>query len=230
MNRQKEGAMGRKRFSIQLIIIVTVVFVLVGGMALNVMATTEEGWKLLSTGEFGKAEAIFEEILKGDAENTQAAYYLGLSLLMQEKYNEALNVFQNLKAALINKAVAGNAGTPNAGQVDIGLVRSYLGLKNYPEALKNLKAAEKAKADPVDLQTYNGAYYLEINENDTAKEALDKAIGLNSQNPYTYYYAGIASIRLGNPQKAVDMLKVFLEMAPYAPEAEHAKFLIDTLC
>ena len=210
--------------------IMSAVFILISGMALQVLATTEDGLKLFSTGEFEKAEAIFNEILKGDAENIQAGYYLGLSLLMQEKYNEALGIFQNLKDNLNNKAVMGNSKIPTVGQVEIGLVRTYLGLKKYPEALKDLNAAEAAKVDPIDLYTYKGAYYLEINENSNANEALEKALELNSQNPYTYYYAGIANIRLGNPQKAVKLLKQFLNMAPYAPEAEHAKFLIDTLC
>jgi len=208
----------------------TAIFILIVGVALHIPAKAEDGLKFLSTGEFEQAEAIFNEILKGDAENVQAGYYLGLTLLMQERYKKALGIFQNLKANIDNKSVMGNAEIPTKGQIEIGLVRSQIGLKNYPEALKNLKAAETAKADPVDLHTYKGSYYLEINENIRANEELEKALDLNSQNPYTYYYGGIANIRLGNPQKAVELLKVFLNTAPYAPEAEQAKFLIDTLC
>lgn len=208
----------------------SVVFVLAGGLSLHALAKTEDGLKSFSIGEFEKAEAIFSEVLKGDAENIQAGYYLGLSLLMQEKYNEALGTFQSLKANINNNAVVGNTEIPTKGQVEIGLARAYLGLKNYPEALKSLNAAEKAKADPINLHTYKGAYYLEMNENTRANEELEKALELNSQNPYTYYYAGIASLRLGNPSKAVKLFEMFLKMAPYAPEAEHAKFLVDTLC
>ena len=32
-----------------------------------------------------------------DPSETQANYYLGLSVLMQEKYNEAINIFVNVK-------------------------------------------------------------------------------------------------------------------------------------
>ena len=200
------------------------IFTLLCGMSLPAMAKTEEGLKALGTGNFDKAEAIFSEVLKGDAENAEAGYYLGISLLMQEKFNEALGVFKNLKATM------GNVEIPTKGQVEIGLVRAYLGLKNYPEALKSLKAAEAANADTVDIHTFKGVYYLEVNENDKANEELQKALELKSQNPYTYYYAGIVSIRLGHPQKAVKLFETFLEMAPYTHEAEHAKFLVDTLC
>lgn len=211
-------------------VLVPVLLVIAGVIPFNVMAGTQDGIQSISMGEFEKAEAILSEVLKGDAENVEAGYYLGLSLLMQEKFKEALGVFNNLKTSLDNKSATGNAETPARGRVEIGIVRSYLGLKNYPEALKGLTAAEKAKADPVDLHTFKGAYYLEVNENTKANEELEKALEMKSQNPYTYYYAGIANIRLGHPQKAVKLFETFLKMAPYTPEAEHAKFLVDTLC
>ena len=211
-------------------LLVSVVFIMINGMSLNVLAKTEEGLKSYSIGEFDKAEAIFREVLKGEADNAQAGYYLGLTLLMEEKFQEALGIFQNLKDNINNKEVMGNAEVPTKGQVEIGLVRTYLGLKNYTEAMNSLDAAETVKADPIDVHTYKGAYYLEKDENTRANEELEKAIELKSQNPYTYYYSGIVNIRLGNPQKAVKLFEKFLEMAPYAPEAGHAKFLIDTLC
>ena len=161
-------------------LLVSVAFFMVCGLSLKVMAKTEDGLKSFSLGEFEKAEAIFSEILKGDAENAQAGYYLGLSLLMQEKYSEALGTFQSLKANINNKAAMQNSEIPTKGQVEIGLARAYLGLRNYPEALKNLKAAEKAKVDPIELHTYKGAYYLEMNENTRANEELEKALELNS--------------------------------------------------
>ncbi len=208
----------------------SVIFILLSGMSLHVMGETEDGLNAFSIGEFEKAAAIFSEILKGDAENLEAGYYLGLSLLMQEKYSESLGIFKNLKAGIDNKTVMVNEEIPARSQVEIGLVRSYLGLKKYPEALESLKAAEKAKAGPVDIYTFKGAYYLEVNDNNRANEELEKALELKSQNPYTYYYAGIAKIRLGHPQMAVKLFETFLSMAPYTPEAKHAKFLIDTLC
>ena len=216
--------MNRKTITHRLLII-SVTFILLSGISLHALAKTEDGLNSLNIGEFEKAAAIFNEVLKGDADNLQASYYLGISLLLQEKFNEALDIFQNLKATAVD-----NSEMPAKGQIEIGLVRAYLGLKNYPEALKSLKAAEAAKTDQVDIHTYKGAYYLEINKNTRAKEELDKALELKSQNPYTYYYSGIINIRLGNPQKAIKLFEMFLKMAPYVPEAEHAKFLIDTLC
>lgn len=212
------------------ILLISVVFIIISGMSQHVQAKTIDGVEYFNTGKFEKAAAIFREILKGDAENVQAGYYLGLSLVMQEKYEEALGIFQNLMDSIDNKDVMKNVDMPDKGQLEIVIARTYLGLKKYPEALENLEAAEKDNADPVEIHTYKGAYYLEINENTKANEELQKALELESQNAYTYYYAGIAYLRLGDPAKAVKMLKAFLEMAPFVPEAEHARFLIDTLC
>ena len=210
-------------------ILASLMIIMTSGVSSYVLAESDDGLYSYSIGEFEKAEAIFSEILKGDAENVQAAYYLGLSLLMQKKYQESLGILKNLEANIDNKAVMKKTEIPTEGQVKIGLARAYLGLKKYPEALDMLNGAE-AKADSIDIHTYKGAYYLEINENNRAKDELEKALNLNSQNPYTFYYAGVCFLRLGDPQKAVKFFKEFLNMAPYAPEAERTKFLIDTLC
>lgn len=211
-------------------IVVSVVFALISGISLYAVAATEDGILSYNIGEFHKAEALFREVLKGNADDIQAGYYLGMTLLMEEKFKEALGIFQNLEDNINNKAVIKDTDVPTRGQVEIGLVRSYLGLKQYSDALKSIHAAERVKADPIDIHTYYGAYYLEMNENARAQKELETALNQKSQNPYTYYFAGISYLRLGHPAKAVEQFKVFLQLAPYAPEAEHAKFLIDTLC
>ncbi len=211
-------------------IVVSVLFAFISGISLFAMAATEDGIHSYNIGEFHKAEALFREVLKGNADDIQAGYYLGMSLLMQEKFKEALGIFQNLEDNINNKAVTKDTDVPTRGQVEIGLVRSYLGLKQYPDALKSIHVAERVKADPVDIHTYYGAYYLEKNDNSRAQKELETALNQKSQNPYTYYFAGISYLRSGLPTKAVEMFKVFLKLAPYAPEAEHAKFLINTLC
>jgi len=204
-------------------LLLSTVFIIISCLQLSALAQTETGMELFKYWEFKKAEDAFREAIKENPSDTHATYYLGLSLLMQEKYQGALKVLKKIKAS-------GKAGVPNKGQLTIALSRAYLGLKKYPKALEYLNASEKAKADSTDIHTYRGAYYLEINDATKAVRELEKAIDLGSQNPYTYYHAGITYLRLGNPAKAVQMLEMFLKLAPYTPEAEKAKFLIDSLC
>ncbi|HJX34004.1 MAG TPA: tetratricopeptide repeat protein [Desulfatiglandales bacterium] len=206
------------------------VVILISGMSLQVLAQTEKGIELYNSWEFNKAEEAFREVLKNRPDDAQAGYYLGLSLLMQEKYQEALDSFQKAKAHVDKAALSKKAGTPDKGQLEIALTRAYLGLKKYPEVWECLEAAEKANANPADIHTFRGAYYLERNNTENAVKELEKAIELDSLNAYAYYYAGYAYLRLGHPARAVDMFEMFLRLAPYAPEAGKAKFLVDSLC
>jgi len=212
------------------ILAVSAVVLLISGISLQAMAQTEKGIELYNSWEFNKAEEAFREALKNRPGDLQAGYLLGLSLLMQEKYQEALDVFQKEKASIDKAASSGEEGIPDKGQMEIALTRAYLGLKRYPEVWICLEAAEKANANPADIHTFRGAYYLERNDTENAVKELEKALELDPQNAYAYYYAGYAYLRLGHPARAVDMLEMFLRLAPYAPEAGKAKFLIDSLC
>jgi tetratricopeptide (TPR) repeat protein len=208
----------------------SIVMLLISGISLQVMAQTEKGIELYNSWEFNKAEEAFREVLKNRPDDIQAGYYLGLSLLMQEKYKEALDAFQKEKASADKVASSGKAGIPDKGQLEIALTRAYLGLKKYPEVWECLEAAEKANANPADIHTFRGAYYLERNDTEKAVKELEKALELDSLNAYAYYYAGYAYLRSGYPARSVDMFEMFLRLAPYAPEAGKAKFLIDSLC
>jgi tetratricopeptide (TPR) repeat protein len=211
-------------------LLLSVVFIFMNGMSLQVLAQTEKGIELYNSWEFEKAEEALREVFKNEPLDVRAGYYLGLSLLMQEKYEEALDVFQKIKASVDKAALSGEAGIPDQGQLEIVLTRVYLDLEKYTEAWECLEAAEKANADPADVRTYRGAYYLEKGDAKKAAKELEKAIELDSQNAYAFYYAGHAYLRLGNPARAVEMYKMFLQLAPYAPEAVKAKTIIDALC
>ena len=221
--------MNRKKL-ISSFIGLTVALVILCVSALTASAKTEDGLKYLSVGDYKKAEASFKGILKDDADNKEASYYLGLTCLLQEDFKESLDIFKNLLKTSGKKSAVKSNEIPTKGQVVIGLVRSYLGLKKYEDAHESLIVAEEVEADPVEILTYKGALYLEKNEDRKAYDTLKKAVKLNSKNPYTYYYAGVANIRMGKPKDAVKLFEHFLDMAPYVPEAKNARILVDTLC
>jgi tetratricopeptide (TPR) repeat protein len=200
------------------------VSILIVCMQYPVMGQTEKGMELFNALEFKNAEDAFRNVFTNDPENIEAGYYLGMSLLMQGEYEKAANVFEKLKAS-------GKTNRLNKGQLEIALTHIYLELDKYSEALKSLDAAKNAQANPADIHTFQGAYYLE-KDNDAQRglEELEKAIEMAPENAYAYYYSGYAQVRLGHPAKAVQLFRRFLELAPYAPEAEKAKILIDALC
>lgn len=213
-----------------IILVLSVVFSMMAVMTQPIFAQTNKGIELYNSWEFQQAEQVFREALKSDPKDVQASYYLGLSILMQEKYGEALEVFLKVKDAQDKASQASRSAVPDEHQIQIALAQARLGLKQYDEAWKNLEFAKKEHADSVDTHVYRGVYYLYKEDVKKAIKELDKAISLDEHNAYAHYYAGHAYLRSGNPAKAVEMLKIFLQLAPDAPEAVKAKALIDALC
>lgn len=213
-----------KLLRLQKFLLLSVIFMLTVCIQQPVHGQTENGKALYNSLEFKNAEDAFRNALLKNPDNHEAGYYLGMSLLMQGKYEEASDALEKVKAS-------DKGDIPGKGQLELALTQIYLELEKYPEALKNLDDAKKVGANPAAIHAFQGAYYLEKdNDAEKAIAELEKAVGLDPKNTYAYYYSGHAYIRLGNPAKAVQMLRLFLELAPYAPEAEKAKIVIDALC
>lgn len=214
----------KKSIGLPKILLFPAIIILVVSMRLPALGQMEKGMELFNSLEFKNAESAFRDALMKNPENGNAGYYLGVSLLMQGKYEEASGVLEEVKKSE-------KKGVPDKGQLEIALTHIYLELGKYPEALQSLDAAKKEGAAPADIHAFQGAYYLEKhNDAEKAIEELEKAIAMDPKHAYAYYYAGYAHMRLGHPAKAVEMLRMFIELAPYAPEAEKAKILVDALC
>ena len=202
---------------------------IVAVMTPAVFAQTKKGVDLFNSWKFQESEKVLREAVKANPQDIQAAYYLGLSVLMLDKHNEALAILLKAQDAMA-KAGKGNPANPDEYQIRIALARTYLELKQNEEAWKNLEAANKLNAGAIDGYIYRGAYYINKANLPQAIKELEKAMNMDNNNAYAHYYAGYAYLRSGNPAKAVDMFKLFLQLAPQAPEAVKVKALIDALC
>ena len=89
-----------KSTTLRKILVLSAMVLLISGMSFNVLAQTEKGIELYNSWEFEKAEKALQKVFKQDPADAQAGYYLGLSLLMQEKYQEALDTLQKVKASV----------------------------------------------------------------------------------------------------------------------------------
>jgi tetratricopeptide (TPR) repeat protein len=209
---------------------ILVVCSLVVVVSQSVFGQMKKGSELYSIGEFQKAEKVFREVLKANPSDLQANYYLGLSVLFQDKHNEALDIFLKVKQSRDKVDQRTRPAFPNECQIQIALARTRLELKQYDEAWKNLESARKEDANASDVYVYRGAYYLERDKNKEALKELEKAISLDAKNAYAFYYQGLAYQRTGEAEKAVHALKTFIELAPFAPEYDKAKGIITSLC
>jgi tetratricopeptide (TPR) repeat protein len=195
----------------------------------SIFAQTDKGIALFNSWKFQEAEKVFREVVKANPKDVQASYYLSLSALMLDKHSEALALLLKVQDSQ-SKAGQGRAAVPDEFQIRIALARTYLELKQNEEALKNLEAANKIRANTVDVLVYRGAYYINKANLPQAIKELEKAMSMDDNNAYAHYYAGYAYLRSGNPSKAVEMFKSFLQLAPVAPEAIKVKALVDALC
>jgi tetratricopeptide (TPR) repeat protein len=210
--------------------ILVVVFSLMAVVSQSVYGQMKKGTDLYSIGQFPKAEKAFREALKASPSNLQASYYLGLSVLLQDKHAEALDIFLKLKQARDKTDQKARPAFPTECQIQVALARTRLELKQYDEAWKNLESARAENANYSDVYVYRGAYFLEREKPKEALKELDKAISLDSKNAYAFYYQGLAYMRSGEGEKAVDALKTFIQLAPFAPEYDKAKGIITSLC
>ena len=206
------------------------VFALTAMLPPQIFAQTEKGIELYNSWEYKEAEKVLRDALKANPRDVPANFYLGLSILLQEKYSEALDLFLKAKDDRGKSTQLTPSNVPDEFQIQIALARAHLGLDQFAEAWENLESAKKLNADAPDVFVYRGVYYLHREKQQKAVKELEKAIRLDEHNVYAHYYAGHAYLRLGNAARAVDMFKIFLNLAPYAPEAPKAKALIDALC
>ena len=212
------------------ILLGSLVFSLMALVPQRTVAQTAKGVELYNSWDYQEAEKVLRAALKANPQDIRASFYLGLSILLQEKYKEALDIFQKVKDDQGKTEQRPGSPVPNEYQLQIGMARAHLGLKQYPEAWLNLESAMKLDARSPDVYVYRGAYYIQQEKPQEAIKDLEKAIARDAQNVYAHYYAGQAYLRSGNPARAVDMFKIFLKLAPQAPEAVKAKALIDALC
>ena len=212
------------------ILVLSIVVTLMAVMPFQILAQTNKGIDLYNSWKFPEAEKVLREALTAAPGDIQAAYYLGLSLLLQDKHEEALGIFLKAKNERDADKQRDKSAVPNDYQMQLALARTYLELKILPEAWASLEGAAKIHANDPNVYTFRGYYYLQKGDLAKADGELEKAIKLDAQNAYANYYLGLVYLRQGNPAKAVEMFKVFMQLAPLAPEAPKAKALVDALC
>jgi tetratricopeptide (TPR) repeat protein len=212
------------------IVVLSIVLCVSAVVPQQIFAQSQKGMELFNSWKLTEAEKAFRSAVQANPKDTPSQFYLGLSLLLQDKHEEALDVLLKVKSSQDKADQRSRPAVPSELQIQLALARTRLELRQYPEAWKNLESARKEDAGCSDVYVYRGAYYQQQERNQEAIQELEKAIELDSKNPYPYYYEGLAYQQAGQPAKAVDALKMFVSMAPDAPEAPRAKELIAKLC
>lgn len=211
------------------ILVLSVVFALIAAIPRQISAQAKKGVELYSAGQFKEAETAFRDVLKSNPSDTPNRYYLGLAVLLQDRFGEALDIFLKLKQSQDRADQLTRPAIPDEYQINLAMARARLGLQQYRDAWKNLEQA-RIEDPSSDVYVYRGVYYLQQEQLPEAIKELEKAISLDAKNAYAYYYAGLAYYKSSQGEQAVTALKMFLQLYPNAPEAAKAKEIIAKLC
>jgi tetratricopeptide (TPR) repeat protein len=169
----------------------------------------EKGWSKLSLGDFEGAEVALRKAIEISPNDTQAQALLGWALMHQEKYDEALRVFQ---AVLVK-------------QPDNSLARINLGYisfkkKSFAEAIEHLSRAIRLDNDrkaTLYAHFYLGLVYLERDMFEDAQTFFEKTISLGPNLIEAYYELGRAFWFNGQQQEATDAWKRGVETNKFNP-------------
>jgi len=207
------------------------------------------GKSYFSQGEYDKAIIEFEKSIELDENHTESYYYLGQCYLQKGiiEYNNKnifkayrlyrkANKFAEQVIPQYEKIIENNPKDLNS-YLKLGYIyetRSIVPFINeYNEALEYyLKALDLIEASPssagntgifIYLNTRIGYIYFEKKKYSQAIEYLESAIKISPQNVEAAYYLGLSYDKIGEKEKARELLSRVIEIAPQSEFAQEAE-------
>lgn len=172
----------------------------------------EEGEKLLSQNNFAEAERKFIDAIALDPKGLDAYKGLGELYFEQGKMTEAKETFEYILKL-------------NADNYD-----AYSHLGNIALAQGNPEAARVMLLKSIELDSQAAVHYLdlaktyrELDQSEEAYNALQKAVGLEPNNPRNLDALLDLSIILGKKKEAKDLLAKLTEVNPENQKIEEFK-------
>jgi tetratricopeptide (TPR) repeat protein len=169
----------------------------------------EKGWSKLSLGDHEGAEVALRKAIELSPNDTQAQALLGWALMHQEKYDEALRVFQ----AVLSKQPDNSLARINIGYISFKK-------KAFADAIEHLSRAIRLDNDrkaTLYAHFYLGLVYLERDMFEDAQTFFEKTIVLGPNLIEAYYELGRAFWFNGQQDEALDAWKRGVETNKFNP-------------
>ncbi|WP_445956300.1 tetratricopeptide repeat protein [Yeosuana sp.] len=147
--------------------------------------------------DYEGAKEDYINALKLNSEFTEARYSLAVTKNDLKDYDSAI-------------ADLGILSVYNAPEVFLQLGRAYLGLKNYPIALKHYNAAVLINPDTKTLYA-RGLFFMDINYFKNAFDDFNAVIYLNKDYVPAYFFRGISSFLLGDFDRSLSDFKTSIQ-------------------
>jgi tetratricopeptide (TPR) repeat protein len=159
----------------------------------------EKGWSKLSLGDPSGAEAALQKALKLSPNDPQGEALLGWALMLQEKYDDALLMFQKVLMRQPQNALA---------RINVGYICLKKGI--FGEAIEHLSRAIRLDNDKKALlyaHFYLGLVYLERDMFEDAQIFFRKTIALGPGLIEAYFELGRALWFNGQRDEAIETWK-----------------------
>jgi tetratricopeptide (TPR) repeat protein len=159
----------------------------------------EKGWSKLALGDHEGAEVALRKAIELSPNDPQSQALLGWALMHQEKYDEALNLFQTVLTKQPDNSLA---------RINIGYISFKK--KSFPEAIEHLSRAirlDNDKKATLYAHFYLGLVYLERDMFEDAQTFFEKTIVLGPNLIEAYYELGRAFWFNGQEQEGKDAWK-----------------------
>jgi cellulose synthase operon protein C len=142
------------------------------------------------------AEDIAGMIAKAGGDKTLSNQIMGASMIGQQRFDEAINLFE-----------VGAAEAPEAIQPMYALVRSYLSAGKIAEAETFVASALKANPDNANAYLMRGMINQTANKQDLAKADFETAIAKNPALPAAYLSLSQYYFKARDMKKAIEVVQ-----------------------
>ena len=181
----------------------------------------EKGWSKLSLGDHGGAEAALRRALELSPNDPQSEALLGWALMLQEKYDDALLMFQKVLMRQPQNALA---------RINVG----YICLKKriFCEAIEHLSRAirlDNDKKATLYAHFYLGLVYLERDMFEDAQIFFRKTITLGPGLIEAYYELGRTYWFNGQRDEATETWKSGFAANKFNPWGKRCAAVLETV-
>lgn len=186
---------------------------------LNASTFIEKGWSLMSLGDHAGAEAALGKALELAPNDSQAISLLGWSLMLQEKYDDALLNFQRVLMKEPQNSLA---------RINVGYI--CLKKKIFGEAIEHLSKAIRLDNDrkaTLYAHYYLGLLYLEREMYEDAQNFLRKSIKLGPNLIEAHFELGRALWFGGDQEGAREAWREGAAANKFNPWAKRCAELLD---
>jgi len=177
------------------------------------------GYLQAAQGKWDQATASLRAAAADKPTDPAPQYYLGETMSWRQK---PADVGTAWKAAR-TRATAQVEALPTGARAQYYLGAAQARLKQFAPARTALEQARTAGFDPVLVDYQTGLSYTLEEKWQQAVQSFDKVIATDAKFAHAYFYRGLAHGKLGQKDRLLVDLDLFIKLAPNAPKAGIAK-------